>query len=93
MALLKLDKSQYKAYKGQQLLDIDRNEFNILWVLSSRPDKVFSEDDIALELQKEYYDLKSFSIIHCLKKLQEKLSYQNIRLMTANGFKLDFKKI
>lgn len=92
MAILRLDKSKYKAYKGQQLLDIDRNEFNILWVLSSRPDKIFSEEDIALELQKEYYDFKSFSIIQCLKNLQKKLRYQNIRLMTAKGFKLDFKK-
>jgi DNA-binding response OmpR family regulator len=92
MGLLKLDKSQYKAYKGQQLLNIDRNEFNILWVLSSRPDRVFSIEDIALELEKEYYDFKAFSIIQCLKSLQEKLNYQNIRLMTTKGFKLDFKK-
>ena len=50
MGLLIVDKSQNKAFKGQQLLDIDQNEFDILWILSSRPERIFSEEDIALEL-------------------------------------------
>jgi len=75
-----------------QQLDIDQNEFRILWLLSSRPDRVFSLEDIKLELEKEYYDLKKFPIVQCLKSLQQKLLEQNILLATANGFKLVFKK-
>ena len=92
MGLLTLDKSQYKAYKGQQQLDLDENEFDILWVLSSRPDRVFSEDDIALQLELEHYGFKRFSILKCINSLQRKLSNLNIRLMVKNGFKIEFKK-
>ncbi len=90
MGLLTLDKSQYKAYKDRHLLDINQNEFAILWVLSSYPDKVFSEEDLALELKKEYYNLKQFSVLKSIVKLQTKLKEQSIRLMTKGGFKLSF---
>ena len=92
MGLLTLDKSQYKAYRGQQLLDIDQNEFDILWVLSTRPDRVFSEEDIAIKLKEEYYDFKEFSIRQSIDELQQKLSLQNIRLMTDKGFKIEFRE-
>ncbi len=90
MGLLTLDKSKYKAYKGQQVLDIDENEFDILWVLSSYPDRIFSEDDIALQLELGHYNFKRFSIRQCIKSLQQKLSILNIRLMANNGFKIAF---
>ncbi len=92
MGLLTLDKSKYQAYKGQQLLDIDKNEFDILWVLSSHPDRIFSEDDIALELEQESCYFKKFSIFKCINSLQRKLSKLNIRLMVKNGFKIEFRK-
>ena len=92
MGLLTLDKSNHKAYKGQQLLDIDQNEFGVLWVLSSHPGRVFSEEDITLELVQEYYDFKGFSIKQIIKNLQQKLSFQNIQLMNRGGFKLEFQQ-
>ena len=93
MALLTLDKSNYKAYKGQQLLDINEDEFDVLWVLSTRPDRVFSEDDITLELEQEYYDLRSFSVTKIVNDLQQKLSLQNIRLISNEGFKIEFQQV
>lgn len=92
MGLLRLDKSQNKAYKGQQLLDIDQNQFDILWILSSRPDRIFSAEDISLELEQEYYDFKTFSIPQSINSLQQKLQHQNIDLMVDEGYKLDFKQ-
>jgi DNA-binding response OmpR family regulator len=92
MGLLIVDKSQNKAFKGQQLLDIDQNEFDILWILSSRPERIFSEEDIELELEQEYLDFKGFSIIKIIKTLQEKLSFQNILLVDNDGFKIEFKR-
>ena len=93
MGLLTLDKSNYSAYKGQQLLDIDQNEFGVLWVLSSHPGRVFSEEDIASELVDEYYDFKGFSVNQIINKLQQKLSCQNIQLMNKNGFKIEFQRV
>ena len=93
MGLLTLDKSNYKAYKGQQLLDINENEFDVLWVLSTRPDRVFSEDDITLELEQEYYDLRRFSVTKVVNDLQQKLSLQNIRLISNEGFKIEFQQV
>ena len=93
MALLTLDKSNYKAYKGQQHLDINEDEFDVLWVLSTRPDRVFSEDDITLELEQEYYDLRSFSVTKIVNDLQQKLSLQNIRLISNEGFKIEFQQV
>ena len=92
MGLLTLDKSKYKAYRGQQLLDIDQNEFDILWVLSTRPDREFTEEDIAIKLKEEYYDFREFPIRQSINALQRKLSLLNICLMTEKGFKIEFRK-
>jgi len=93
MGLLTLDKSNYSVYKGQQLLDIDQNEFGVLWVLSSHPGHIFSEEDIALELVDEYYDFKGFSLKQIINNLQQKLSFQNIQLMNKDGFKIEFQQV
>ena len=95
MGLLTLDKSNYKAYKGQQLLDIDQNEFDVLMgvIFTSEP-ACFQKRILLLELEQEYYDFNRIansgrSSTTCSKSF----SLQNISLMSKEGFKIQFQQV
>ena len=88
MAHLTLDKSNYQAFKNQQQLEIDPTEFDILWILASKPHQSFSREDIevGLSLDDPYFD--NSNILLQLNGLLHKLDDPLIRMVSEGNYQL-----
>ena len=92
MAHLTLDKSNYKAYKDRKELKINPNEFDILWLLASCPNRIFSKEDIevGLSLEDPYFDKSK--LVQQLSSLLRKLDNKLIR-MVGGSYELRLREV
>jgi two-component system alkaline phosphatase synthesis response regulator PhoP len=84
---ISIDKERYVVINGNQELILPRKEFELLLLLASKPDKVFTRDEIYSRVWGEDIIVGDRTIDVHIRKLREKLGNDHIRTLKGVGYK------
>jgi two-component system alkaline phosphatase synthesis response regulator PhoP len=84
---ISIDKERYVVINGSQELILPRKEFELLLLLASKPDKVFTRDEIYSRVWGEDIIVGDRTIDVHIRKLREKLGKDHIRTLKGVGYK------
>lgn len=86
---LKIDREKYLLFKKGERVILPRKEFELLALLSSKPKKVFTRQEIQEKVWGYEMDLKNRTIDVHIRKLREKLGDEYIVTVKGIGYKLE----
>ncbi len=84
---LVIDREEYKVTKGRTEIRLPRKEFELLALLASNPEKVFSREDILSAVWGHEVVVGGRTIDVHIRKLREKIGNQRIQTITGVGYK------
>lgn len=92
---LKMNHSSHEVQIGEEMLDLTAKSFELLWILASNPERVFSKTDLYEKIWKEDYvdDTNTLNVhIHVLR--QELAKYASaetptIKTVWGLGYKIE----
>ena len=84
---LTIDKEKYQVKKGDQELVLPKKEFELLLLLISKPDKVFTRDEIFSRVWGENVVVGDRTIDVHIRKLREKIGGEHIKTVKGVGYK------
>ena len=87
---LQIDREKYLVYKSGSQFSLPRKEFELLSLLTSRPGKVFTRDEILERVWGSEIIVGDRTIDVHIRKLREKLGEENIKTVKGIGYKYDF---
>ena len=82
-----IDKEKYKVYISGNNLDLPRKEFELLYLLASKPDKVFKREKIMENVWGGEVVVGDRAIDVHIRKLREKLGDKYIKTTKGVGYK------
>ena len=82
-----IDKEKYKVYISGNNLDLPRKEFELLYLLASKPDKVFKREKIMENVWGGEVVVGDRTIDVHIRKLREKLGDEYIKTIKGVGYK------
>lgn len=82
-----IDKERYIVIKGEEEFTLPRKEFELLALLVSKPDKVFSRDDIFQSVWGDNIIVGDRTIDVHIRKLREKIGENYIKTIKGVGYK------
>jgi two-component system alkaline phosphatase synthesis response regulator PhoP len=82
-----IDKEKYKVYISGNTLNFPRKEFELLYLLASKPDKVFKREKIMENVWGEEVVVGDRTIDVHIRKLREKLGDKYIKTIKGVGYK------
>ena len=85
-----IDKERYIVIKGEEELVLPRKEFELLTLLVSKPDKVFTREDIFQSIWGDNIIVGDRTIDVHIRKLREKIGENYIKTVKGVGYKFDF---
>jgi two-component system alkaline phosphatase synthesis response regulator PhoP len=86
-----IDKDKYLAYKGMAEIELPRKEFEILILLTSKPNKVFTREEIYNKIWGENVIVGDRTIDVHISKLRDLLGVENIKTIKGVGYKYEIK--
>jgi two-component system alkaline phosphatase synthesis response regulator PhoP len=81
-----IDKESYKIIKNNEVLALPRKEFEMLNLLFSNPNKVFSRTEIASEVWKDESVAKQRTIDIHIRNIRKLLGYEVIKTVKGIGY-------
>jgi len=90
MAHLTLDKANYQAFSGGAPLKLDRKEFDILWLLAEKPEKIYKESELYQEVKKSHPQLQKSPFKKYIHQLRYKLNRQFIQILDEDRYRISF---
>jgi two-component system alkaline phosphatase synthesis response regulator PhoP len=81
-----IDKESYKIIKNNEVLALPRKEFEMLNLLFSNPNKVFSRNEIATEIWKDESVAKQRTIDIHIRNIRKLLGYEIIKTVKGIGY-------
>lgn len=84
---LTIDKEKYQVKKGEKELILPKKEFELLLLLISKPDKVFTRDEIFSRVWGEDIVVGDRTIDVHIRKLREKIGGEHIKTIKGVGYK------
>ena len=91
---IKIDREKYKVYISDNVLNLPRKEFELLYLLASKPDKVYKREKIMESVWGSEVVVGDRTIDVHVRKLREKIGEKYIKTIKGVGykFKLNVKK-
>ena len=86
---LKIDRERYLVVKGTQEIVLPRKEFNLLSLLYSKPQKVFSREEIFASVWGSDVIVGDRTIDVHIRKLREKIGEDHIVTIKGVGYKFE----
>lgn len=92
---LKMNHSSHEVQIGEEMLDLTVKSFELLWILASSPERVFSKTDLYEKIWKEDYvdDTNTLNVhIHALRQELAKYSSDQtptIKTVWGLGYKIE----
>ncbi|SNK84527.1 response regulator [Streptococcus pneumoniae] len=92
---LKMNHSSHEVQIGEEMLDLTVKSFELLWILASNPERVFSKTDLYEKIWKEDYvdDSNTLNVhIHALRQELAKYSSDQtptIKTVWGLGYKIE----
>jgi len=84
---LQIDREKYLVFKGKEELMLPKKEFELLLLLSSKPGKVFTRDEIFQSVWDENVIVGDRTIDVHIRKLREKIGDDYIKTIKGVGYK------
>ncbi len=85
----RLDANEYTLYKGKERINLPKKQFEILKLLASHPNKVFSREQIFEIIWGEDVIVGSRTIDVHIRKIRELTGIENITTLKGVGYKLE----
>ena len=86
---LKINKENYMVYRDEQEIQLARKEFELLNLLASRPHKVFTRDEIMMQVWDDDVIVGERTIDVHIRKIREKTGIDHIKTIKGVGYKFD----
>ncbi|MFN5347097.1 MAG: response regulator transcription factor [Bacteroidota bacterium] len=86
---LKIDRESYLVYKDDESIVLPRKEFELLSLLTSKPGKVFTREDILSRVWGSDIVVGDRTIDVHIRKIREKLGDDSIKTIKGIGYKFD----
>jgi two-component system alkaline phosphatase synthesis response regulator PhoP len=86
---LKIDRESYLVNKGGESISLPRKEFELLSLLTSKPGKVFTREDILSRVWGTDIIVGDRTIDVHIRKIREKLGDDSIKTIKGIGYKFD----
>ena len=90
MGEIRVDAERYVVVKKGQDINLPKKEFELVSLLSSKPGRVFSRDEILTRVWGEDVVVGDRTIDVHVNKVREKLGAEYIRTIKGVGYKFDF---
>ncbi|HOY07605.1 MAG TPA: response regulator transcription factor [Saprospiraceae bacterium] len=87
---LVIDKHKVLVFRGEQAIELPRKEFEILWLLASKPGRVFTREEIFDKIWGADVIVGNRTIDVHIRKLRERLGEEYIKTMKGIGYKFEF---
>ncbi|MCC6461308.1 MAG: response regulator transcription factor [Saprospiraceae bacterium] len=87
---LVIDKHKVLVFRGEQAIELPRKEFEILWLLASKPGRVFTREEIFDKIWGSDVIVGNRTIDVHIRKLRERLGEEYIKTMKGIGYKFEF---
>ncbi len=84
---LVVDRDKYIVFKGKEELILPKKEFELLLLLSSKPGRVFTRDEIFQMIWEDNVIVGDRTIDVHIRKLREKIGEGHIRTIKGVGYK------
>ena len=84
---IKIDREKYKVYISDKILNLPRKEFELLYLLASKPDKVFKRDKIMEMVWGGEVIVGDRTIDVHIRKLREKIGDKYFKTIKGVGYK------
>jgi len=84
---LTINREEYKVYKGKEELSLPRKEFELLSLLTSKPGKVFTREDILDRVWGMEVIVGGRTIDVHIRKLREKIGDKSFKTVKGVGYK------
>ncbi|MEO6038684.1 MAG: response regulator transcription factor [Saprospiraceae bacterium] len=85
-----IDKQKVLVFRGETAIELPRKEFEILWLLASKPGRVFTREEIFDKIWGSDVIVGNRTIDVHIRKLRERLGEVYIKTMKGIGYKFDF---
>jgi two-component system, OmpR family, alkaline phosphatase synthesis response regulator PhoP len=85
-----IDREKVLVFRGEEILEFTRREFEILWLLASKPGRVFTRDEIFDQIWGADIIVGTRTIDVHIRKLRERLGDRYIKTMKGIGYKFEF---
>lgn len=86
---IRIDRESYLVYKGEEAISLPRKEFELLSLLTSKPGKVFTREDILSRVWGTDIIVGDRTIDVHIRKIREKLGDDSIKTIKGIGYKFD----
>jgi two-component system alkaline phosphatase synthesis response regulator PhoP len=87
---LRIDRTKMMVYREEEKIELPRKEFEILWLLASKPGRVFTREEIFDRIWGSEVIVGNRTIDVHIRKLRERLGENFIKTMKGIGYKFDF---
>ncbi|MDX1910941.1 MAG: response regulator transcription factor [Saprospiraceae bacterium] len=87
---LVIDKDKVLVFKNEKPIELPRKEFEILWLLASKPGRVFTREEIFDKIWGADVIVGNRTIDVHIRKLREHIGEEYIKTMKGIGYKFDF---
>ena len=84
---IKIDREKYKVYISNNVLDLPRKEFELLYLLASKPDKVYKREKIMEIVWGSEVVVGDRTIDVHIRKLREKIGNKYFKTIKGVGYK------
>jgi two-component system, OmpR family, alkaline phosphatase synthesis response regulator PhoP len=84
---MKIDREKIMVYRGGKEIQLARKEFELLNLLASKPDKVFTRDEIFRRIWDDDVIVGERTIDVHIRKIREKTGSDNIKTIKGIGYK------
>jgi len=89
IADLRIDRDAFLVYKNDQKVVLAKKEFELLYLLASRPGKVFTREQILKSIWDDSVIVTNRTIDVHIRKLREKLGEQYVGTVKGVGYKFE----
>jgi two-component system alkaline phosphatase synthesis response regulator PhoP len=86
---LVINKDKYVVTRGGQDITLPRKEFELLYILASKPNKVFTRDEIFALVWGNNIIVGDRTIDVHIRRIREKLGIENIKTVKGVGYKFE----
>jgi two-component system, OmpR family, alkaline phosphatase synthesis response regulator PhoP len=87
---LTIDRQKVLVFREGQPIELPRKEFEILWLLASKPGRVFTREEIFDKIWGSDVIVGNRTIDVHIRKLRERLGEDYIKTMKGIGYKFEF---
>lgn len=86
-----IDRDEFLVYRGEEKIVLARKEFELLYLLASKPNKVYTREQILKAIWEDSVVVTNRTIDVHIRKLREKIGDNYVSTVKGVGYKFDLQ--